>query len=163
MPTAITLAGVDFSASAIVKPLPVIAGLDTWAYFGKDLATSQNVGPSGAFTNFSAGAPTYFPNYIHCQNATGAIQTQSPFHAPSESALIVCRQTPVASQVGAQVYVVGNYITVILDILPTLAVRPPFRFSPAERSTSVWSRRRSPTGDFSPSLTGAARTPRFTT
>ena len=109
MPTAITLAGVDFSASALVKPLPVIAGLDTWAYFGKDLATSQNVGPSGAFTNFSAGPPTYFPNYIHCQNATGAIQTQSPFHAPSETALIACRQTPVTSQVGTQVFIVGNY------------------------------------------------------
>ena len=109
MPTAITLAGVDFSASAIVKPLPVIAGLDTWAYLGKDLATSQNVGPSGAFTNFTAGPPTYFPNYIHCQNATGALQTQSPFHSPSESALIACRQTPVASQVGTQVFIVGNY------------------------------------------------------
>lgn len=108
MPTAITLAGVDFSASAIVKPLPVIAGLDTWAYLGKDLATSQNVGPSGAFSNFSAGPPTYFPNYIHCQNATGALQTQSSWHAPSETLLVACRQTPVGSQIGSQVFIIGN-------------------------------------------------------
>lgn len=117
MPTAITLASVDFSTTALVKGLPAISGLDTWAYFGGSLAASQNVGPSGAFTNHSSGPPTYTANYIHCQNGVGAIQTASSFHA-AETALIACRQIPQGSPVGGQVVIVGNWYNGYLGYNP---------------------------------------------
>jgi|KBSSwiStaDraftv2_1062776.scaffolds.fasta_scaffold30242_2 hypothetical protein len=121
MPTAITLAGVDFSASALVKPPPVLPNMDGWAYFGKDLATSQNVGTAGPWTNHTAGAPIYSPAYMHCQNATGGLQTPLSWHA-AETMLFASRQVPVASQVGAQALIVSGFNSGFIGYSPYVGV-----------------------------------------
>ena len=97
MPTAISLAGASFS-NPLIKGLPALANMEGWAYFGGDLAKSQNVGSGGAWTNFLAG-PTWFPNYAHCVNGVGAIQTPIGLRA-AETSLFAARMLSIGGDAG---------------------------------------------------------------
>jgi hypothetical protein len=89
--------------------LPTIAGLQAWAYFGTDLAHSQNmVAGASAFTHYGTG-PTYLSNAIRCPNGVGAIQTPVPAFA-AETHLIVCKCNAQSSARGS-VSIVQNLTT----------------------------------------------------
>lgn len=107
MPTALTLAGVDFSANPLIKALPTIAGLQAWCYFGTDLAHSQNMVPGSAANTHYLVGPTYLANAIRCPNGVGAIQ--SPIGAfAAETHLIVCKCNAQASGRGTVSIVQNN-------------------------------------------------------
>jgi len=82
MPTAVQLAGASF-VNPLLRPLPAVAGLVAWSYWGGSLAASQNViAAGGAYSNYAAGpGPTWSPAYGHC--VSGVSQIQSAFNGTS--------------------------------------------------------------------------------
>jgi len=90
MPTAVQLAGAAF-VNPLFKPLPTIAGITAWSYWGGSLALSQNViTAGGAYTNFGPG-PTWSANYGHCVYGVSQIQTAIAGNGPAQTFLSVAR------------------------------------------------------------------------
>jgi len=90
MPTAVQLASAAF-VNPLLKPLPNVAGLMAWSYWGGSLAASQNViAAGGAYSNFGTG-PTWSANYGHCVSGVGQILSAVLANAPAQTVLAACR------------------------------------------------------------------------
>jgi hypothetical protein len=108
MATLITLSGGNFAANAIGYVPPVIAGLQTWAYFGNASGDNTNLASGGlALTNVGTG-PAYNPGYGRFTAATAALDTNI-VDGPS---MLPCTTVIAARSVaGAAGYPYGTFIS----------------------------------------------------